>query len=761
MKTFIMGNARFSVLSAGVIRAEYANGKAFCDSETLFAKRDSAEGDFFCEGKVSDTSLTVRTDILTLKYTGGAFSHDSLSVESPLIDGGVWHFGDRDCGNLGGTLTTLDGVDGFRSLPDGILSEDGISVVDDSGTTVIKNGWAALRDPANISDIYIFVYGRNYRGALRDLCAVSGGTQLPRKYFFGSWYSRWHGYSADEFLSIVDEYDEHGFPLDILVMDMDWHYHDWCYKEGDPRPDFGYAHAGGNMGWTGYTWNRRLIPDPAALIAELHRRGVAVTLNDHPCDGVRTHEECYPVFHSHIEKSGYAEKVPDVAEKISEREKENSPRDPGNLRFNAGDRDYMEAFFAATDSVMEDIGADFRWLDWQQDYIYPFVNGLPGLTHLKWLNRLYYEHSRKSGRRGMSFSRWGGMGDQKHPAYFSGDLISSWETLDFEIQMTVSAGNAGCFWWSHDIGGFYDPVPGGQSELYVRWVQFGALSPALRLHVCGDIDRRPWKWGEPFCSAMRKSFRLRSELMPYIYSSAYESYRDCVPLLRPLYLDMPECDEAYRHPSAYFFGPSLLAYPVHTPGVGERYTAASRVWLPKGRWYGWFDKKSYTAGFHTVMSDLEAFPLFVRSGVPVVTQPYSARMATAVPENLNVRIFCGFEKSEDGAENAEKLCGASVLYEDDGITEEYKDGRLRLTNIEYRRSSGGHTLKLTPSGGGYTGEREMRTWHIELCDCDALEKIEISGAAGVAAPLVYDADDRVARFAFEAAPSQTVEIGII
>ena len=75
MKTFIMGNARFSVLSAGVIRAEYANGKAFCDSETLFAKRDSAEGDFFCEGKVSDTSLTVRTDILTLKYTGGAFSH--------------------------------------------------------------------------------------------------------------------------------------------------------------------------------------------------------------------------------------------------------------------------------------------------------------------------------------------------------------------------------------------------------------------------------------------------------------------------------------------------------------------------------------------------------------------------------------------------------------------------------------------------------------------------------------------------------------
>ena len=319
MKTFIMGNARFSVLSAGVIRAEYANDGAFCDSETLFAKRDGAEGDFFCEGEVSDTSLTVRTDILTLKYTGGAFSHDSLSVESPLIDGGVWHFGDRDCGNLGGTLTTLDGVDGFRSLPDGILSEDGISVVDDSGTTVIKNGWAALRDPANISDIYIFVYGRNYRGALRDLCAVSGGTQLPRKYFFGSWYSRWHGYSADEFLSIVDEYDEHGFPLDILVMDMDWHYHDWCYKEGDPRPDFGYAHAGGNMGWTGYTWNRRLIPDPAALIAELHRRGVAVTLNDHPCDGVRTHEECYPVFHSHIEKSGYAEKVPDVAEKISVR----------------------------------------------------------------------------------------------------------------------------------------------------------------------------------------------------------------------------------------------------------------------------------------------------------------------------------------------------------------------------------------------------------------------------------------------------------
>ena len=102
---------------------------------------------------------------------------------------------------------------------------------------------------------------------------------LPR-WALGNWWSRYHPYSADEYLELLDTFDAERVPLSVAVLDMDWHWVDI-----DPR--FG-------TGWTGYSWNRDLFPDPASFLAELHRRGLAVTLNVHPADGVRAFEDAYP-----------------------------------------------------------------------------------------------------------------------------------------------------------------------------------------------------------------------------------------------------------------------------------------------------------------------------------------------------------------------------------------------------------------------------------------------------------------------------------
>lgn len=707
MNTYIKNNARFTVMREGVIRMEYAEGGAFCNDETLFAKRDAEyEAKFTLDGDI----LTVETGSVTLTYKGdGMFCHDNLYAY--ICTGGVdtvWHFGDQNRENLKGTLSTLDGVDGFREVPDGLLSRDGWYVIDDSAAPVLGDGWIKNRDSAHKCDMYLFTYGHNYKQALKDLAAVSGDMEMPRKYFLGSWYSRWHRYTADEFLQIIDEYDEHGFPIDILVMDMDWHYHDWGHGEGEPYAMYGYGHAGGNLGWTGYTWNRSAIPDPPGLLAELHRRGIAVTLNDHPCDGVRDHEETYPEMMRLLDNAGYSEEVPTIEDKVSDREREGMSRGVKNYRFNAGSKTYMDAFFESTHSKIEADGADFWWLDWQQDYIYPEVNGIKGLSHLRWLNHLYYQHSEKNGKRGQSFSRWGGFGDHKHPAYFSGDSVTNWDTLNFEIQMTVSAGNAGCFWWSHDIGGFMDPVPGGQAEIYVRWVQFGMTSAALRIHVCGELDRRPWKWGEKYCDAMRDMFRLRSCLMPYIYSAAYESSSDSVPLLRPLYLEQPECEEAYKHPATYYFGGGMISSPICEAGEGDTCTVTSKIWLPDGQWYGWFDGKRYEGGEVSVKCDLNTFPLFAAAGYPIVTRPYTSRMASAPLDNMTVKIYCG--KGD--------IQGSTVLFEDDGITDGYKSGKCRKTSISYTKENGVHTVHFKPSADGYDGEVSARCITVELHDCD-------------------------------------------
>lgn len=713
MNTYVKNNARFTVMCEGVIRMEYAENGRFCDGETLFAKRSAVcDAEFILDGDV----LTVKTPAVTLTYTGdGRFSGENLYAR--IHTGGVdtvWHFGDKNRENLKGTLSTLDGVDGFRELPDGLIARDGWYVIDDSSSPVLSDGWVKSRDSDSVQDIYLFAYGHDYKAALKSLAAVSGDMEMPRKYFFGSWYSRWWRYTADEFLAIIDEYDEHGFPIDILVMDMDWHYHDWGWTEGDPRAEYGYGHAGGNLGWTGYTWNRRAIPDPKGLLCELHRRGIAVTLNDHPCDGVRDHEETYEEMMRLLDEAGYSEQVPDVEDKISDREREGKNRGVRNYRFNNGSKIYMDAFFKSTHSKIEADGADFWWLDWQQDYIYPEVNGVKGLGQLQWLNHLYYEHSKEGGKRGMSFSRWGGFGDHKHPAYFSGDSVTNWDTLNFEIQMTVSAGNAGCFWWSHDIGGFNDPVPGGQGEIYTRWVQFGIMSPALRLHVCGEIDRRPWKWGETNCNAMRKMFRLRSCLMPYIYSAAYESRTDSIPLLRPLYFEYPECEEAYQHPATYYFGGGMIASPICEAGEGDDYSVTSKIWLPDGQWYGWFDEKRYDGGEVTQKNTLTTFPLFAAAGYPIVVRPYASRMATAPLDDMTVKIFCG-----EG-----DIKRSSRLFEDDGITDDYKSGDCRITEITYTKSGGVHTVELVPCGRGYKGEVLSRNVKIELVDCERLECLE-------------------------------------
>lgn len=81
--------------------------------------------------------------------------------------------------------------------------------------------------------------------------------------------------------------------------------------------------------------------------------------------------------------------------------------------------------------------------------------------------------------RGASFSRWGGWSDHRHPIQFSGDAVGNWEMLRFKVDLTTTSGNSGCFFWAHDIGGFYD---GMDPELYTRWTQFGLLNSSLRIH---------------------------------------------------------------------------------------------------------------------------------------------------------------------------------------------------------------------------------------------------------------------------------------
>lgn len=692
-----MPAARFTVICAECIRIEYSRSGRFVDAPSMFAVCRGVEHlvvpqrEVIVQDEAGSPPAVIQTQRVTLTFTpdGSGFNAGTLTakIRGPFAPGGPegdvteWSPDSTQTGNLGGTLCTLDGMRYPEPLPQGLLSTDGWFLLDDSKQALLIDGWVKMREAVGLADNidwYLFAYGADYPAALAALALVGGAVPMPRRYLLGSWYSRYWPHSSAEFREIVEEYRSHNLPLDVVVLDMDWH----------------------RDGWTGWSWNRDLLPDAEELLSWFRERRIAVTLNLHPADGVGPHEDRYPEFMRAI------------------------GRDPASgdvVPFDAGNRRYMTALFDHIHAPLERDGVDFWWLDWQQDR---YVRSIPGLTNLQWLNRLYFRQTASEGRRGVSFSRWAGWGDHRYPIHFSGDAHTGWEMLAFQVPFTSTAGNVGCFYWSHDIGGHFGPR---DEEATTRWVQFGALSAALRLHSArtGALDRRPWTYKPPMFQAMKDAFSLRSRLMPYIYTQARLAYDRTVPLLRPMYIDFPREPRAYQRPLQFMLGDAVLVAPIVTPGVGPHCVSTQAVWFPgdarstgSGADPGWY---RWNTGTHTwgddeaiVAATLDEIPLYVRGGVPIPLQDAATSAAAGSAGRAIVRLWPG----------APGQTATSELYEDDGVTRGYQDGLFARTPLtaQWSAAEGGRLslrLFIGPAEGRFDGQIDTRPLRIELAGLDS------------------------------------------
>lgn len=701
------GDARFSVISPELIRMEHATGGEFVDDPSWFAIHRQA-GRERAEIRRENGTLTIRTASISLVYQPDGKPFHSGNLTARIRRGEeivAWHPGLKQKENLGATLPTLDHARGPVRLDDGLLAREGWFLLDDSRSVLFKDGWIAPRPANEAIDWYLFGYGYEFRKAIRDLALVGGRVPLPRKYVLGSWYSRFWPYTADEFKAIVREYEDHDFPLDVLVMDMDWHLTDTLLLNVRRRGSRQWV-------WGGYTWNRELISDPSGLIAWLHDRNIAVTLNDHPADGIQPHEEMYGDFMRAMGRD---------------------PEDGKAIPFDAGDRRFLESFAEHAYASREKEGVDFWWLDWQQEISPP---NLPEITNLAILNRFHFQRSSSETRRGLSFGRWGGWGDHRCPIHFSGDADTGWNMLAFQVPFTAAGGNAGAFYWSHDIGGH---VGERNEESYARWCQFGTLSAAMRSHSIfrEELDRRPWTYPEWAENSMRLSFHLRSELMPYIYSTAWQAHRESLPLIRPMYLMHPKEEEAYHNGQQYYFGDHLLVAPITAPGVGEKRVAWQLVWFPDGPWFQFFTGEKFDKGHAVGVADIDSFPLYARGGIPLVMQPYTARPGTAPLTTLRIRCYPG----RDG------VLGESLLYEDDGISNRYLKNERAVTPLRYLRNGDKVTITIGRTEGTYAGQPQKRAYILEFPCTEAFPGVDHPGAK-----VSYDAASRTNRIELPAAP---------
>lgn len=652
---------RIGIITESLIRLEWSDSGEFEDHATLTA----VDRSFAPAGSVSfssgerDGMLVVETPALRLTYDRRPFSKEGLSIVVkgvPDSQFNTWHYGDDPRGNLRGTARTLDEANGAIDLGLGVVSRDGWAVLDDSATNVFvtdQTGGAEPSGGANPSgaadgerpapyggfgiaprahaetDLYFFGYGRRYREAVHDFQRLSGPAPLLPRFALGNWWSRYYRYSQDEYLDLMDRFKAEGIPFTTSVIDMDWHLVD------DVDPRFG-------SGWTGYTWNRKLFPDPKAFLGALHGRGLKTTLNVHPRDGIRAFEEPYAKAAATVGVDAEAQEP---------------------VEFDLTNPRFVRAYFDMHHDLEAD-GIDFWWLDWQQGG----VTRQPGLDPLWVLNHLHYCDSGREGRWPLTFSRFAGPGSQRYPVGFSGDTVITWESLRFQPYFTATASNIGYGWWSHDIGGHMFGYR--DEELEARWYQLGAFSPINRLHSsCSPFSgKEPWNFHEPVRSAMVDVLRLRQALTPYLHTMNWRAALDGDPIVEPMYWDEPNNNEAYQVPDEFRFGTELLVAPIVDPADKASMRGKADMWLPQGEWFDFFDGRRYRADDPAgrrmqAWRTIDRIPAFAKAGGIVPMQSDPLDNSSENPAALDVLVFPGadgaFTMREDSGVFAE-VCGETA-----------------------------------------------------------------------------------------------------
>lgn len=644
---------RIGLLTDRLVRFEWSETGRFVDEASQMAINRRFPTPRFST-READGLLIIETDGLIIRYDRGPFRPGglSVSVKGATNQDNTWHYGDSQAKNLHGTTRTLDETDGPAELGVGLVSKTGWAVLDDSDSALIVKTdcvrgsdnpfgtWVAPREGGGI-DLYFFGYGTCAADAVRDFAHLAGPVPLLPRWALGNWWSRYHSYTDAEYRALMERFDAEGLPFTVAVIDMGWHLVD----EVDPK----YG-----SGWTGYTWNRDLIPDPPAFLDWLHSRGLATALSDHPRDGVRAFEERYGA----------------VARAVGV-----DPASGDAVDFDATSPTFMAAYFDQLHHPIEDEGVDLWWMDWQQGT----VAREDWLDPLWMLNHLHFLDSARRGERPMTFSRYAGPGSHRYPIGFSGDTVVSWKSLKFQPYFTAMAANIGYGWWSHDIGGH---MFGRRDEaLQARWYQLGAFSPIMRLHSSDSPfnSKEPWRFHPETRQAMNEALRLRHALIPYLYAMNRRAAVESLPLVEPMYWRY----SGGNVPTEYLFGSELVVSPIVEPQDAECQRGKADVWLPQGVWFDFFDGRRYCAPAASgrlmqAWRALTRIPVFAPAGgiVPMQALDGENGRLNAVdnPVHLEIIAFPGADGNFD-------------LWEDDGGAGEHN--RWARTGLSLRWHDGG------------------------------------------------------------------------
>ncbi len=306
----------------------------------------------------------------------------------------------------------------------------------------------------------------------------------------------------------------------------------------------------------------------------------------------------------------------------------------------------------------------------------------------------------------VNLTRSGFAGSQRYGILpWSGDVSRTFGGLEVQMPMMLNMGMSGFGYQNSDIGGYArNPT---SPELYIRWMQFGTFCPIARAHGSGvsvnGSPTEPWMFGEETEYICRKFINLRYQLLPYIYTLAYQNYKSGLPLARPLFWLDKEDKNLTNEGSSYMWGDAFLVSPVVKAGQTKK-----DIYLPKGNWINYWTEE-VVAGGKTISVDapIDQMPIFVKSGSIIPMAPLMNFSDERPVDTLTVHIY--------PSGNSETTY---TLYEDDGKSLGYQKGEFSETTFSqksvHEKSNSVLNLKISESAGVFEEKLTQRVYILSI-----------------------------------------------
>ncbi len=492
---------------------------------------------------------------------------------------------------------------------------------------------------------YYFFGAQGVAKIIEDYTWLTGRMEMPPLWSLGYQQCRWSYMSADEVLDVAENFRKEKIPADVIYCDIDYMEQ---YKI--------------------FTWNKKTFAKPKAMIDKLKSMNFhLVTIVD---PGIKV-EPGYKEYDEGV-AGNYFATWPDGKKYVADVW-------PGRCHFPDFFRGDVRKWWGEAFKALTGPGVDGFWNDmnepaaWGQNIPWLVKFGDRYMLEVRnaygmQMARATYEGTRKimGNKRPFVLTRAAYAGMQRYSAVWTGDNSAYDAHMMLGQRLVNSLGITGMSLIGVDIGGFAgNPTP----ELMVRWNSLGVYTPMFRNHAMqGTKYREPWCWGKENEAIIKKDIEQRYRLLPYLYSSFYQSSQTGMPVSRTLAIAYTQDENVFdvKYQNQFLFGDSILVAPVESTKFTEE------VYLPEGEWYRLSSGEKFNGGKVIIVNaPLTDLPVFIRAGAIIPMQNVIQSTAEKGDGILEINIWDG------------ERANSFVYYEDDGLTYDYQKGAYYKRKISF------------------------------------------------------------------------------